>query len=89
MPAVGSKSVWSRQKGSVLWSDLVVVLGLYLSLCMQLPPGVYGHGYLIDPPSRSSEWRLGFKNPINYNDNGLSCGGFTVCNSWIDGWMDG
>ena len=36
------------------------------------------HGYLADPPSRSSAWRLGFKTPINYEDNQLFCGGFDV-----------
>ncbi|RWS10759.1 uncharacterized protein B4U80_01558 [Leptotrombidium deliense] len=39
---------------------------------------VAGHGMLIDPPSRSSAWRFGFKTPINYNDNELFCGGFLV-----------
>ncbi|XP_022256420.1 uncharacterized protein LOC106472108 [Limulus polyphemus] len=34
------------------------------------------HGYLQDPPSRSSMWRFGFDNPINWNDNELFCGGF-------------
>lgn len=37
---------------------------------------VYGHGRLLEPPSRSSMWRVGFKTPKNYNDNQLNCGGF-------------
>ncbi|XP_065068428.1 uncharacterized protein LOC135693783 [Rhopilema esculentum] len=37
-----------------------------------------GHGRLIDPPSRNAMWRFGFKNPPNYNDNELNCGGFSV-----------
>lgn len=38
---------------------------------------VKGHGYILDPPSRSSLWRLGFPGaPVNYNDNSLFCGGF-------------
>lgn len=77
MLAGGSVNVRRRQRGCALWSDFMVVLGLCLNLCMQLPPGVSGHGYIIDPPSRSSEWRLGFNNPINYDDNGLNCGGFS------------
>ena len=40
--------------------------------------GVSGHGRLIDPPSRNAMWRFGFKNPANYNDNELNCGGFSV-----------
>lgn len=39
-------------------------------------PLISGHGRLIDPPSRSSMWRLGFDNPRNYNDMELFCGGF-------------
>ncbi|XP_046562529.1 uncharacterized protein LOC124271419 [Haliotis rubra] len=44
---------------------------LLLALC----PLVTGHGYLFDPPSRSTMWRKGFNTPINYNDNQLFCGG--------------
>ena len=36
-----------------------------------------GSGYLIDPPSRSSLWRVPeFSNiaPINYNDMSIDCG---------------
>lgn len=39
---------------------------------------VSGHGRLLEPPSRSSAWRAGFKAPINYDDDQLYCGGFTV-----------
>lgn len=39
---------------------------------------VDGHGRLVDPPSRSTMWRLGFKSEPNYNDNQLFCGGFSV-----------
>ena len=38
---------------------------------------VDGHGRLMDPPSRNSMWRSGFRNPPNYNDNELNCGGFS------------
>ncbi|XP_061174818.1 uncharacterized protein LOC133183964 [Saccostrea echinata] len=34
------------------------------------------HGRMIDPPMRSSMWRVGFETPKNYNDNELNCGGF-------------
>jgi len=37
-----------------------------------------GHGRLIEPPSRSSMWRLGFNATPNYEDNQLYCGGFAV-----------
>ncbi|KAJ8674245.1 hypothetical protein QAD02_005507 [Eretmocerus hayati] len=34
-----------------------------------------GHGRMMDPVSRSSAWRKGFKTPTNYDDNQLYCGG--------------
>merc|ERR1712183_763592 len=34
-----------------------------------------GHGRLMDPPSRASQWRLGFDNPPDYDDNQGYCGG--------------
>ncbi|XP_012944521.1 uncharacterized protein LOC101864263 [Aplysia californica] len=37
--------------------------------------GSEGRGRLVDPPARASMWRFGFKTPVNYNDNGLNCGG--------------
>lgn len=37
---------------------------------------VKGHGYMIEPAARNSMWRKGFKNPKDYNDNELNCGGF-------------
>lgn len=39
---------------------------------------VTGHGRLMDPPARNSMWRFGFPNPVNYNDNELFCGGYSV-----------
>ncbi|XP_046579682.1 uncharacterized protein LOC124287227 [Haliotis rubra] len=36
---------------------------------------VASHGYLLDPPQRSSMWRVGFDTPVNYDDMGLNCGG--------------
>ncbi|KAJ8312041.1 hypothetical protein KUTeg_009414 [Tegillarca granosa] len=44
-----------------------------------------GHGYLKEPPSRSSMWRYGFNTPTNYNDNQLFCGGFDVSKCGICG----
>ena len=38
-----------------------------------------GHGRLVEPPSRSSMWRYGFRTPVNYDDNQLFCGGYDVC----------
>lgn len=49
--------------------------------------GVWGHGRLIEPPSRSSMWRFGYNSPTNYQDNELFCGGSQVfldrnCQTW-------
>lgn len=43
---------------------------------------VASHGYLLEPPQRSSMWRVGFDTPVNYNDMELNCGGKQVssCN---------
>ncbi|XP_005092247.1 uncharacterized protein LOC101851474 [Aplysia californica] len=60
---------------------------------------VRGHGRLIEPPGRSSMWRYGYNNPINYDDNQLFCGGFDrqwnqngglcgVCGDPYDGQRD-
>lgn len=33
---------------------------------------------MSDPPARNTIWREGFNNPVNYDDNGLNCGGLSV-----------
>lgn len=49
-----------------------------LSVAAVLLDGVAGHGMMLDPPSRSSLWRIGFDAPKNYNDMELFCGGKDV-----------
>lgn len=53
-------------------------LKMFGLLMLVLVPAVFGHGYIQEPPSRSSMWRFGFNTPHNYNDNQLFCGGFDV-----------
>ncbi|XP_054711618.1 uncharacterized protein LOC129221190 [Uloborus diversus] len=48
---------------------------LYLATALCLIGTVLGHARLYDPPGRSSMWRFGFKNPPNYDDSQLWCGG--------------
>merc|ERR1712098_378762 len=43
-----------------------------------IPRLVWGHGMLTDPPARNAMWRYGYTNPVNYNDNELYCGGFSI-----------
>ncbi|CAM1295113.1 Uncharacterised protein g1196 [Pycnogonum litorale] len=52
----------------------VVVAVAIISLLSQ----VDGHGRLLDPPGRSSLWRFVKDAPVNYNDNELFCGGFSI-----------
>ena len=42
-----------------------------------------GHGRLMEPPSRSSMWRLGYDTPVNYADNQLFCGGYSVSKNFV------
>ncbi|KAH9495247.1 hypothetical protein Btru_016172 [Bulinus truncatus] len=54
---------------------LTLASTLLVSAWLTMPTAVQGHGRLMDPPARNSMWRLGFPNPVNYNDNELYCGG--------------
>ena len=65
---------------SIDFNILIKSLVLLITIC----EGVYGHGRLVDPPSRSSAWRYGFKTERNYNDQELFCGGFTVSDNRCD-----
>lgn len=56
---------------------LALVLVTVVGVAWQVRP-VQGHGRLMEPPSRSSMWRVGFKTEPNYNDNELFCGGYSV-----------
>ena len=50
----------------------------FLAICIVcLIPAVIGHGYMSKPASRNAMWRYGFKTPVNHDDNGLNCGGFS------------
>lgn len=52
---------------------------LFVVLSVTLIREVKSHGRLVEPPGRSTMWRFGYKNPPNYDDMGLFCGGFSVC----------
>ncbi|KAG7209132.1 hypothetical protein KM043_015276 [Ampulex compressa] len=56
----------------------ITVTALFLLLQILDDIGVEGHGRLMNPPARNSMWRFGFPNPVNYNDNELYCGGYSV-----------
>ena len=54
-----------------VWAPSVISLLLFPSI-------VRSHARLIQPPSRASMWRYGFQTRINYDDDGLYCGGLWV-----------
>jgi hypothetical protein len=57
-----------------------------MKLSLTFLTSVFGHGYLVEPPGRSSYHVLAAENPEidqslvtpNYNHNGLFCGGFST-----------
>lgn len=51
---------------------------LWLAVVAWLTVPSSQHGRMMEPPSRSSMWRVGFPTPKNENDNALYCGGFGV-----------
>ncbi|WAR03973.1 hypothetical protein MAR_010534, partial [Mya arenaria] len=59
-------------------NDPTMLLTEVAALLISLLAGVDGHGRLVDPPGRSTMWRLGYHTPVNTNDHQLSCGGFGV-----------
>ncbi|XP_062588720.1 uncharacterized protein LOC134250383 [Saccostrea cucullata] len=52
-------------------------------LLLDRPLGVAGHGFLRDPPGRSSMWLFGYDSPPNYQHMELFCGGFPT-HWWIN-----
>ncbi|XP_026816188.1 uncharacterized protein LOC113555826 isoform X1 [Rhopalosiphum maidis] len=61
---------------------------IFIPVCLlwvYLFDSVVGHGRLMEPPSRNSMWRFGYPNPVDYNDNELFCGGYSVQWSVNDG----
>ncbi|UYV73625.1 hypothetical protein LAZ67_11000076 [Cordylochernes scorpioides] len=58
---------------------MLATLALLLAVAaVLLPRPAEAHGRLLEPPSRSSMWRFGFRTKPNYNDNELFCGGWAV-----------
>ncbi|KAF6024660.1 hypothetical protein EB796_017022 [Bugula neritina] len=44
-----------------------------LTVCCAYFQIANGHGYMLDPPGRSSAWRKNFTTPVNYNDDSIHC----------------
>lgn len=75
-----SRTRTTRGGGGSLVKSLIIAA---VSMTVLLVVFVNGHGYLMDPPMRSTAWRYGFGTPINYDDNGLFCGGISVIHTFI------
>lgn len=56
---------------------------LALAVSLSMFGHVTSHGRMIQPAQRSSAWRFGFDNPVNYDDNGLFCGGAGVSHNML------
>lgn len=54
------------------------IVPLWMGLVLGVVGGVWGHGFLRDPPGRSSMWLFGYNSPANYQHMELFCGGFPV-----------
>ncbi|GAB6020732.1 hypothetical protein CHUAL_003396 [Chamberlinius hualienensis] len=50
---------------------------ILLAVLAMASKSVEAHGRLLQPPSRSTMWRFGFRTPPNYNDHELFCGGLS------------
>ena len=61
----------------VIFIQRIMCFCVLFALCVTLS-SVEGHGRLIEPPSRASMWRYGYDTPVNYADNQMFCGGYTV-----------
>ncbi|XP_042868305.1 uncharacterized protein LOC122250767 [Penaeus japonicus] len=57
----------------IFWTALLVFLKFWT-----IPIFCEAQGRLIEPPSRASMWRFGFRNPVDYKDDLQNCGGFQV-----------
>ncbi|XP_037780489.1 uncharacterized protein LOC119576908 [Penaeus monodon] len=57
----------------ILWRVLLVFLEIW-----RIPIFCDAQGRLIEPPSRASMWRFGFRNPVDFKDDLQDCGGFQV-----------
>lgn len=56
----------------------MICLTVTLVVALLAGSGVNGHGFLFDPPARSSAWLVDsdFKHLANYDHNQMYCGGF-------------
>lgn len=58
--------------------DLLVIVAF--ALIFNCVYEISGHGMVLDPVGRGTRWRYDRTAPVNYDDNGSNCGGFS--NQW-------
>lgn len=51
---------------------------IFIVLAVSYLQEIHGHGMLMDPINRGSAWRVGYKTPVNKDDDGNYCGGIQV-----------
>lgn len=56
--------------------NLFVILALIFNCIFEIS----GHGMVLNPVGRGSRWKVDRTAPVNYDDNGSNCGGFS--NQW-------
>lgn len=56
------------------------LIKLYLAIAITIIniSEIFCHGMLMEPVNRGSAWKKNFKTPINYDDDGNYCGGYSV-----------
>ncbi len=72
------RSLLRVEKISIMSRNYLALFALALSGFLVID--VHSHGYIYDPPGRSTVWRVfPGQAPINYDDNALYCGTRDVC----------
>jgi len=69
----------SKSLTTTVGHDAVLPVFSAVLLQLLLYDSVYGHGRLVEPPSRASMWRYGYGTKPDFRDNEQWCGGFRVC----------
>ena len=62
-----------------MWMDVkILTVQILLLIGVVLIKSSDGHGMVLDPVNRASRWRYNVTALIDYEDNGVTCGGYEV-----------
>lgn len=73
-----SSGLENLKNGKVIMQLLCILI--IVALIFNCAVEILGHGMVISPVGRGSRWRIDRTAPVNYDDNGSNCGGFS--NQW-------